>query len=71
MTDLERFKELYSSFGIELKEEKDDDTGEVNIDFGDAYLGELLNTSEKFDGYTGFFTSVLFSKDGKFIKQGF
>lgn len=61
MTDLERFIDLYKSFGIELKVET------IN--------GELvvqMNAKENgFIGYSGFGSDVIFDINGKFKEQGF
>lgn len=29
------------------------------------------SSSEKFEGYEGFYSKITFDKDGKFLKQGF
>ena len=66
MTDLERFKAMYQSFGIELKEEpargKDKDMLMIWMEQG---------THPKFIGYSGFGSRVFFTLDGQFIEQGF
>jgi len=62
-SDMERFIELYKSFGIDLKPVKQtDDNYSVLLD---------ENISDKFGGYSGFGSSVIFDKDGKFIDQVF
>jgi len=65
MSDLEKFKELYTSFGVKFNESKDE-AGTV-IAFG----GYETHVNNKIDGYSGFFTEVEFDPDGKFLKQGF
>ena len=72
MTDLEKFKELYASFGIDLKHDQlENGLIEVILCESSWCSCDIVNTSSKFEGYTGFFTQVIFDKDGKFIKQGF
>lgn len=85
MTDLERFIELYRSLGIEcivnritidpqfngrsikpeIKERQAIHLG------GDDYRDIKSTSSEKFDGYGGFFSNIEFDMDGNFISQGF
>lgn len=69
MTDLEKFMELYGSIGI---------TPEVNpkgYNLNDGSKTLLLiregNPSPLIDGYGGFYTTIDFDSEGKFIKQGF
>ncbi len=62
-SDMERFIELYKSFGIDLKPEKRKD------DDYDVSLNDSI--SDKFVGYMGFSSTVIFDKDGNFIRQGF
>lgn len=74
MTDLDNFISLYGKFGIECK---------VNIaENGKRYIkflnadcwtseDEEATLSDKFDGYGDFYSIIVFSVDGKFIKQGF
>lgn len=68
MTDLEKFIELYKGFGIKcvLLEKKE----WFEIYLKDGCHGGVTQ-SEKFDGYSGFYSDVRFDKQGKFIKQGF
>lgn len=67
-TDLERFKELYLSFGIELNHTAEPDDGEIDIKLN----GWGSNARDQFDeSYQGFYSLVTFDKNGKFIKQGF
>lgn len=67
MTDLEKFIELYKSFGIELKA----------VQYGDNWCVELGDEEQKekhpdkFEGYYGFYSAVYFSLDGKFLNQEF
>ncbi len=62
MTDLEKFVELYKSFGIEL-EVKEEDTHYAIIMEAD--------THPKFEGYNTFYSDVTFDTDGNFLTQGF
>ena len=68
MTDLERFKELYLSFGITLKEEPD--TSSI-ANPGDVVIWIDEGDSPMLVGYMGFCSGVFFDAHGKFIKQGF
>lgn len=81
-TDLERFVELYKSFGVECMVMegvlRDDKTGDdtpvkrITLSGGkDFYAGAECTQSNKFDGFLGFYSEVLFTPDGKFIGQGF
>lgn len=60
-TDLYNFIELYKSFGIEIKPFEYEGRMCVTIDH---------STSEKIEGYGGFFTEYEFTLEGKFISQG-
>ena len=66
-SDLEKFVGLYKSFGIDLKPSKHTTT--IYGGNYDVFLGE--NISDKFGGYSGFESNVVFDKDGKFIRQAF
>ena len=83
VTDIERFLELYKSLGIELKVYSKETYKNWNgTEVSDAlvvYLGstwalvprgEVIDT-RKFQGYGGFYSDVVFAKDGKFVCQGF
>ena len=75
MTDLEKFVDLYKSFGIECKISLQDFS--VNAVYvirliHPAHNPEPDDTScDKFEGYNGHHTDVTFSLKGKFLKQGF
>ncbi len=79
MTDLEAFKELYRRFGIECIKvpEEGGKTSITLIEFdpGDSLLGDpyekYYTMSEKFNGYPGFYSCIVFSKEGKFEEQSF
>ena len=70
MSDIEKFKKLYKSFGIICNEieEKGNRCIRLSKD-GDCEEGDTV--SEKLDGYSGFLSEILFDKNGKFISQGF
>ena len=70
-TDLGKFVDLYKSFGIDCVVNKNDDDNTYEIKLGcEFYTDDELTTSDKIDGYTGFYTLVVFDKDEKFIGQG-
>jgi hypothetical protein len=71
MSDLDKFIELYRSFGIECK---------VNLEYGNKIIylcestysfDEQSTISDNLVGYPDFFSKVIFDGDGKFIEQGF
>ena len=66
MTDLEKFIELYKSIGITVEQEVRDDN--IVLSISSWALGK---EQERLEGYSGFYTDIIFSKEGKFIKQGF
>lgn len=68
-SDLERFKSLYESLGIDLIVNETEDL--LTVKLGDEYGDEELTRSSKFSGYSGFFSDIQFTKDGEFISQGF
>ena len=70
MTDLEKFVALYRDFGIECVVIPGDTTQSIRLSESD-YLTDSPTTSEKFDGYAGFYTEIVFDLNGKFINQGF
>ncbi len=71
-TDLERFKELYSSFGIDCIVNKEDNEGNVFIQLGeDSYADNQTTTHHKLGGYFGFYSIIRFNYDGKFLNQSF
>jgi len=74
MTDLEKFVELYKSFDINLKVIENEDDFEIILSecavFDDPH-NEITSVSPKFGGYTGFFSQVVFDKNGKFVCQKF
>jgi len=74
MTDLEKFVELYKSFGVDVVVDSDEVPGEHQIHLTE---GEMFNSGkgwtedDRFEGYSDFFTTIIFDKDGKFVSQGF
>lgn len=67
-TDLEKFIDTYKHFGIEVKF-YENEIGNIEV----CLSGSFINAthSEKFDGYGGFYSDLEFTKEGKFIRQGF
>jgi len=77
MTDQNKFIELYKGFGIDCKVNGSSD-GSKMIILGYDCIGinpndddQTFTESEKFTGYGGFHTQVIFDEKGKFVKQGF
>ena len=72
MTDLEKFVDLYKSFGVECKINQDENTDRLYIVFGESnYDDGEFTLSDKFKGYCGFYTQIWFTQDGNFLEQGF
>ena len=81
MTDLERFIELWKSFGIEIKDMRGEDEsvckqveGVATISIGDNNSTEITMTAVCYSdnaigGYCGFFTVTEFDSCGKFISH--
>jgi len=63
-TDLEKFIDLYKIFGIKL-------TPKYYGKKGSIFINIQEGENEKLIGYYGFYTNVIFDKNGKFIEQGF
>ena len=73
MTDLQKFIDLYKSFGIELKP-KEIQYGIRRYPNAKTVITMWAQPDEEnsdFDGYTSFHSDVIFDANGKFIKQGF
>lgn len=71
-TDIDSFKALYRSFGIECKEfVGDDDSRRIRLIESAHGCDENETGSKLFSGYYGFYTEIIFDKDGKFLGQGF
>ena len=62
MTDLEKFIDTYKQFGVDV-EPYQNEKGNIQI--------TLCASENKFDGYCGMFSDLEFTKEGKFIRQGF
>lgn len=71
MTDLEKFIDTYKQFGIDIKTNEEE--GKIKIYLGDVFGAKksIITTSNKFEGYSGFCSILLFTQEGKFISQGF
>ena len=69
-TDLQKFIDLYASFGIDLKEFEESGFIKIRLDqkYSDVKEG---SKSIKFVGYGSSFSTIIFSKKGKFLRQGF
>jgi len=68
MTDLQKFIDTYKQFGIEIKT-YENRKGNIEITLNGWEDDDTK--SEKFDGYSGFVSDLEFTKEGKFIRQGF
>ncbi len=71
MSDLEKFVEMYRSFGIECVVKKKDGFSFIYLCVSDYPFEEKSTISNKLIGYSDFFSKIKFDKDGKFINQGF
>lgn len=73
MTDLERFIELYKSFGIICKIQTEEEMGHktITLSAGLPHREDQYTRHKKLDGYSDFFSDIEFTKDGKFLRQGF
>lgn len=69
MTDLEKFIDTYKQFGIDIKT-YENENGNIEITLNNGYDGNSTE-SDKFDGYQSFFSDLEFTKEGKFLRQGF
>ena len=67
MTDLEKFIDTYRQFGIDVKTYEEDSKIKVTLNGWNDNSTE----SDKFDGYQGFYSELEFTKEGKFLRQGF
>ena len=72
-TDLDKFIELYKSFGIRCVVEEGSDYNVINLtaDEYDEIWSDINSYSNKFTGMLGIITSIYFTKEGKFIEQSF
>ena len=67
MTDLERFKDAYKRIGVELTEVESDGFYTITLNM-DNNKNQIKN---KFGGFDGFYSVILFEMDGKFMEQLF
>lgn len=70
MTDLEKFIDTYKQFGIEVKVVENEKLN-LEVKLRLSYDDNFATESDKFDGYSGFYSDLEFTKEGKFIRQGF
>lgn len=70
MTDLEKFIDTYKQFGIDVKT-YENENGNIEITLMNCFTENNYTKSDKFDGYSGFCSDLEFTKEGKFIRQGF
>lgn len=75
-TELDKFKELYASLGTVLLVERckvSDSENEliVTLSHDKGYSQDAYTQSDKFEGYMGFHSTIDFTEEGKFIRQGF
>lgn len=82
-TDLDRFLELYRSFGIECKvnivteahpthQFRDIEIGDRRIYLSaDGFIDEQRTYSRTFDGWGDFHSDIIFDSNGTFKRQGF
>ena len=63
MTDLEKFVDLYKSFGIDLNVCNDDKSG--------GFIIKMSSKDNSFGGYLYLYSTIKFDKDGVFIRQYF
>ena len=71
-TDLAAFIKLYQRFGVDVIVNKcDDGTGYMVVLSEGSHPDEEETISEKFDGYTGFLSTIKFNCLGVFVVQGF
>lgn len=72
MTDIQRYVELYRSFGIELTVRWTEDRSQQFLWFGHHNtIDKPFDEHKSFDGYSGFYTAVFFDRDGNYLSQEF
>jgi len=69
MTDLEAFVALYKRFGINVNVIKNQT--DYHVLLSESAFIDTATSSDKFSGYSCFYSRIEFNKDGKFITQGF
>ena len=67
LSDLDKFIDTYKQFGIDVKTCEED----CNIKIYLSGNHQDSTDSEKFDGHFDFCSDIEFTKEGKFIRQGF
>lgn len=71
MTDLQKTIDLYKGFGIDCVVYEEDEQKIIRLCASYLHgIDDESTVSDKIWGYTGFFTSLHFTLEGKFIKQG-
>ena len=72
-TDLEKFIELYKSFGINcvVEETSEYDIITLTADEYDEILSDVNTYSDKFSGNSNIVSQIYFDKNGKFTEQSF
>ena len=70
-SDLDRFIELYRSFGIDCVVNEKNEIKIIYLCESDYTFNEQATLSDKLKGYNDFFSKVVFDSNGKFIEQGF
>lgn len=71
MTDLEKFIDTYKQFGIEIKTfVNEKGNTEVILSKLGGWQADRTE-SDKLDGYSGFYSDLEFTEEGKFLRQGF
>ncbi len=72
MTDLELFLAFYKQIGVDLEPISSKENNNIVYGIGNADFHDMgLTISDKFDGYGGFYSDIEFTKNGKFVRQGF
>jgi len=76
MINMEKFIKLYKSLGIKIKTNPISEKYHypLNDDFNVSEGFEIRlksHSHSKFFGYSGFYTIIVFDKNGKFLGQGF
>ena len=67
MTDLKKTIELYKGFDIDCKVNNTKEGFEITL----GGWEDESTYSDKFDGYSGFYSTLFFHENEKFTKQGF
>ena len=70
LTDLEWFIKCYAQIGINVKTFTNA-YGFIEIMLSNEDLGTGVTRDKRFGGYSGFFSTIEFTQDGEFVRQGF